>query len=109
MAKIDNKWFLNETGGEYKKVGNNRTVLHTASGLVGKLHGHVVIVFDRIGRKLHLKTAGYRTTTTRQAIVDFLNTAPGFSGNVSFAKGEFWATVNGVEKTTDGDELTFDF
>ena len=85
-------------------VGNNRTLTRTSEGLVGMLHGHPVATFtetsDSEGRliQITLDPCGYETTTTRQAMQDFVEAITGVRCGVSFAKGEFTARFFGIER-----------
>jgi len=83
------------------RVGNNRTVEHSATentrAIFGVLHGHAIFSLIDFGDgtgQIVLDPCGFRTVTTRAAMTDFLKAA-GYSAGISFARGEFSAGVNG--------------
>lgn len=106
-----------------KPVGNNRTVTHAGDPdmrhIEAALHGHKVFAFSRYTPKgwrayktlLTLDHCGYPTSTTRQAMCDFL-AAAGLRGSVSFAGGKFSVRVfdgeNWIEKTKDDSPISID-
>lgn len=105
--------FENHIDGLTKTVGNNRTVTHHkvvgAREIVGCLHGYPIFRLsqdynDTDMMKLELSHCDWLTTTTRQAMTDFMNAA-GIRGGVSFAGGKFSVRVNDgdgwVERESD--------
>lgn len=74
-------------------VGNNRQAEVTNGTTRCYLHGHNVATFRADGR-VELDTCGYMTSTTRQAMNDFLH-AMGLHAGVSFAGGN--VTVTGPD------------
>lgn len=100
------------------KVGHNRELSFGYNGITQQpelrcyLHGHNVCTFTRIpgdGIEVTLEDHDWRTVTTRQAMNDFLE-AMGLNGGVSFAKGEFTAYVQGVQKEgTDTGRIYYTF
>ena len=75
-------------------VGNNRTIEHVGNGQHEcRLHGHKIAIIQCTESgyaKVTLDTCGFRTPTTRAAMVGFMG-AFGLRANVSFAGGVFWA------------------
>lgn len=87
-------------------VGHNRTIeLDRDSGvLICRLHGNPVAAFSRKeGGILHmvLNDCGYRTTTTRAAMTDFIR-GMGLRGSVSFARGGFRVRIHAEEAHASG-------
>lgn len=98
--------------GEGVKVGNNRTVEHLVIDgvrtIVGRLHGHAIFIledWDKGLERVTLDHRGYMTTTTREAMKDFLRAAQ-IDGAVSFANGIFTARIGECGRITDGRSFT---
>jgi len=105
MAQLKNKWAFNQdTKGELITVGHNRQVNTTETVSECFLHGNMVVLYNHVTGLIHLNTHGYKTTTTRQAMCDFLS-ALLVGGNVSFAKGQFTANIGGKIYKTDEYDL----
>lgn len=88
MAKIKN--FPRGETNRRITVGNNRQAEVTNGTTRCYLHGHNVATFHADGR-VELDTCGYLTTTTRQAMNDFLR-AMRLQAHVSFARGDITIT-----------------
>ena len=124
MAKLTNTHLLSFNSSNWERntkrnpsmyrtgrVGNNRTVeLHddlggNVNGIAGKLHGSTVAYFEpdheNHDTKITLDPCGYETTTTRQAMCDFVEGFTGVRCGVSFAKGKFTARVLGTDYTAN--------
>lgn len=111
MAKINTRNVKAVVRGDTDSatIGNNRTLSRSPEGvLVGRLHGNVVFSLDTKTKRMTLKTQGYATPTTRQAITEFVESVVELPCKVGFPKGAFTVTVAGETKTTDGDSLTFE-
>lgn len=107
MAKITNHKYFTLSASvwgkkDQVKVGNNRTIHlnQRLNVLECKLHGHTIVVFDKAGN-ITLDPCGYWTTTTRQAMKDFVEVMTGMICNPSFAKGKFSARVGGMDYEPD--------
>lgn len=94
--------------GERLTVGNNRQVQWFAAAGVfsGFLHGFEIFQYAPADNKVTLDPCGFPTTTTRQAMSDFLRYF-NIPGGVSFAGGKFSARVQGQEVETNHDPITF--
>ena len=81
-------------------VGNNRTISVNEGVFCCFLHGHEIAQFemtdDPHAVKVSLDHCGWQTTTTRQAMKDFLEYF-GVMGSVSFAKGKFSVRYRAVD------------
>jgi len=108
MAKIKNIQHFSHAG-SMGTVGNNRFASTSKDGRTTScsLHGHQIVEINLMTGKLTLNACGYHTTTTRQAMADFLG-ALNIVGKVSFANHKFSACIYGVDKETTGDVLEFD-
>ena len=82
-------------------VGHNRTISVWKGVFCCFLHGHEIAQFgfdpndDKVV-KVTLDHHGYMTTTTRNAMKDFMKYF-GVDGSVSFAKGKFAVRYRGVD------------
>jgi len=112
MAKIDLNAYAAADGIDAVKVGNNRTTEKPNPNVrVNCLHGASIMAvrYDYPKRRIELHTCGFRTTTTRDAMKDFLDAETGLRWGVSFAGGKFTVACSareGVWFTTRGDFLT---
>ncbi len=90
------------------KVGNNREIqwYHIAGVFRGFLHGFEIFQYMPADKKVCLDPCGFPTTTTRNAMKDFLEYF-NIPGSVSFAGGKFSARVQGKEESTNHDPITF--
>ena len=87
-------------------VGNNRTIAYQSKDNVFScfLHGHEIAQFqpaegdDRV-MKVCLDHCGYMTTTTRNAMHDFMEYF-GVDARVSFAKGNFSVKYTAADMRT---------
>lgn len=82
------------------KVGNNRTIYTHDGVFCCALHGNEIAQFeltdDPRAVKVSLDHRNYMTTTTRQAMADFLEFF-GVQGSVSFAKSKFGVRYRAVD------------
>lgn len=79
----------------FATVGNNRVFRRDKNTITGYLHMHPIVVLsmdDEGTWNITLNPCGWRTTTTRAAMKDFLQ-ALGIKAGISFAKGSFSARL----------------
>lgn len=87
--------------GREVKVGHNRTIEYMGGNVFScRLHGSEIAQFelesDPRAIKVSLDHCRYMTTTTRQAMKDFMGFF-GVQGGVSFAKGKFGIRYRAVD------------
>lgn len=95
------------------RVGNNRTtqVSHPDNLRLNKLHQSTIMEVRPTadGKQITLDTCGHRSSTTRQAMQDFLGVETGGIWGVSFAKGRFKVSCKVFDIDVDSDADTVGF
>ena len=77
-----------------RKIGNNTVLVRTSEGIKVRLHDHTVVLFTE-DKKVFVSSAGWKTTTTKDRINQFI------SGYV-FQKKGIW-----FYKASDGTIVPF--